>query len=117
MSTPERLRDSRPALRLGSLILYVALAAPLYPRVDGYTRSEQFAHGLALALVVLVTVGTAFWLAARMKRTPKSWPRATLSIGALATAFLLAFLSAVGNPDDSTAASQGVDPGQLGARA
>jgi len=96
----ERLRDSYPAWRIVGLFVYLGLAWPLYPDVEGYSRAGNIAQGVALALAVLAVTGTAFWLGAKWKGRPKTWTRATLSLGAMLTALVLAVLSLAGRNDE-----------------
>lgn len=102
---PEGLRNSSPGWRIAGLVLYLALAWPLYPDVEEYSRPANVVNGLTMALAILAIVGSGFWLGARWRGRPKTWARATLSVGALLTAFLLAVISLAGrNAEEREAA-------------
>ena len=101
----ERLAQSSPLLRAFGLIVYVAAAWPLFQDVEGYSRAANFGQGVALSLFILAVVGSLFWFAARLMNRPKTWPRATLSVGALATSLVLVVISAAGRHSDTSNAS------------
>lgn len=100
----EGLHVSYPAWRFGGLLIYVALAWPLHPDVEGYSYAGNVAQGTALALTILAITGTGFWLGSKWKGRPKTWMRATLSAGAMLTALALAALALVGQGGEQEAA-------------